>query len=144
MGELCSHFLSFLSARTVFRIKKHSHVWSCGDLASVHDLYESWKPQSHVLLSDSCKVEGSESHLRTGFADRLGGDYSRGLAGLHESTLVILNGLQHRLVNSRLGQFRVYQALAQLVEYQGREGIVRLVDFILNVLLGRGSSLLHR
>ena len=89
-------------------------------------------------------MEGSERHLRTRFADGLGGNYSGSLAGLHESTLVILYSLKYGLVNSRFGQFRVYQALAQLVEYQGREGIVRLVNFILNVLLGRGSSLLHR
>src|SRR5207244_9572530 len=55
----------------------------------------------------------------------------------------ILYGLQHCLVNSRLRQFRVYQALTQLVEYQGRESIVRLVHLILDVFLGRGRSLLH-
>src|SRR5438128_8083745 len=88
-------------------------------------------------------MEGSKRHLRTGFADGLGGDYSCSFARLHQSTLVILYSLQHGLVYCRLGQLSVYQALPQLVEYQRRESTVCFVDLILNVFLGRGGPLFH-
>src|SRR5467141_2446514 len=102
MGEQGGYFLSLLSASAVLRVQEYGHVWRRGYLACVHDLDQSGKSQGDVLLSHSCEVECSKGHLRTWFSDGLSGDYSCSLAGFHQSALVVLNCLQHSLVDSGL------------------------------------------
>src|SRR6266702_1901428 len=76
MGEQGGYFLSLLSASAVLRVQVYGHVWSRRYLACVHDLDQSGESQGDVLLFHSCEVECSKCHLRTWFADGLGGDYS--------------------------------------------------------------------
>src|SRR2546427_12607996 len=108
MGEQGGYFLSLLSASAVLRVQVYGHVWCRWNLASVDDLDQSGKSQGDVLLSHSCEVEGSKCHLRTWFADGLGGDYSCSFAWFHYGALVVLDRLQDSLVNSCLRQLRVY------------------------------------
>src|SRR5436305_1156242 len=68
--EVSTPGTSRASAR--LRFQEDRHVGSRGNLPGVHYLYQSRQSKSHILFSDAREVEGSQRHLCTGLADRLG------------------------------------------------------------------------